>query len=112
MADLTNDIIQKIYEIYKQKGYISENSVFDLIIDAGLPLDETDRVIDRLLSMGVLIQDEPVPVQSEIDDDEENDVVALQRAPLKVKTKYWDLTPIVEEFKKQGMLNSIENQQH
>ena len=44
--------------------------------------------------------------------DEENDVVALQRAPLKVKTKYWDLTPIVEEFKKQGMLNSIENQQH
>lgn len=75
MSDLPNNIIQKIYELYKRKGYVSENAVFDLIIDAGIPLDETDMVIDRLLSMSVLIQDEPVTVQFEIDnDEEENDV--------------------------------------
>lgn len=72
MADLTNDIVQKIYGIYKQKGYISENAVFDLIIDAGIPLDETDRVVDNLLSMGVLIQDEPTVIridQISVEDD-------------------------------------------
>ena len=96
MADLTNDIIQKIYEIYKQKGYISENSVFDLIIDAGLPLDETDRVIDRLLSMGVLIQDEPVPVQSEIDDDEENDVDRTQLDYEEIYSRVLEIDPSLD----------------
>lgn len=93
MADLTNEIIQKIYEIYKQKGYISENSVFDLIIDAGIPLDETDRVIDRLLSMGVLIQDEPVPVQSEIDDDEENNVDRTQLDYEEIYSRVLEIDP-------------------
>ena len=96
MADLTNDIIQKIYEIYKQKGYISENSVFDLIIDAGLPLDETDRVIDRLLSMGVLIQNEPVPVQSEIDDDEENDVDRTQLDYEEIYSRVLEIDPSLD----------------
>ena len=96
MADLTNDIIQKIYEIYKQKGYISENSVFDLIIDAGLPLDETDRVIDRLLSMGVLIQDEPVSVQSEIDDDEENDVDRTQLDYEEIYSRVLEIDPSLD----------------
>ncbi len=77
MADFTNDIIQKIYEIYKQKGYVSENSVFDLIIDAGIPLDETDRVIDRLLSMGVLIQDKPVAPQTSYAKEDEVDRTQL-----------------------------------
>lgn len=77
MIDLSNDIVQKIYDIYKQKGYVSENVVFNLIIDSGIPLDETDRVIDKLLSMGVLIQDEPVIVQTD-DVDSEDDVDRTQ----------------------------------
>ena len=96
MADLTNDIIQKIYEIYKQKGYVSENSVFDFIIDAGIPLDETDRVIDRLLSMGVLIQDEPVPIQSEIDDDEENDVDRTQLDYEEIYSRVLEIDPSLD----------------
>ena len=96
MADLTNDIIQKIYEIYKQKGYISENSVFDLIIDAGIPLYETDRVIDRLLSMGVLIQDEPVPVRSEIDNDEEIDVDRTQLDYEKIYSRVVEIDPSLD----------------
>ena len=96
MLDLTNDIIQKIYEIYKQKGYVSENSVFDFIIDAGIPLDETDRVIDRLLSMGVLIQDEPVPVQSEIDDDEENDVDRTQLDYEEIYSRVLEIDPSLD----------------
>lgn len=73
MAELTNDIIQKIYEIYVAKGYVSENTIFNFIIDAGIALDETDRVIDRLLSMGVLIQDEPVATQTSYTEDDEDD---------------------------------------
>lgn len=72
MADLTNDIIQKIYALYRQNGYISENRVFDLIIDAGIPLDETDRVIDKILSMGVLIQDKSIQVKPEMVNEENN----------------------------------------
>lgn len=96
MADLTNEIIQKIYEIYKQKGYVSENYVFDLIIDAGIPLDETDRVIDRLLSMGVLIQDEPVSVQSEIDDDEENDEDRTQLNYEEIYSRVLEIDPSLD----------------
>lgn len=96
MADLTNDIIQKIYEIYKQKGYVSENSVFDFIIDAGIPLDETDRVIDRLLSMGVLIQDEPVPIQTEIDNDELNDVDRTQLDYEEIYTRILEIDPSLD----------------
>ena len=96
MAELTNDIIQKIYEIYKQKGYVSENSVFDFIIDACIPLDETDRVIDRLLSMGVLIQDEPIPVQTEIDNDEENDFDRTQLDYEEIYTRVLEIEPSLD----------------
>lgn len=96
MADLTNDIIQKIYEIYKEKGYISENSVFDFIIDAGIPLDETDRVIDRLLSMGVLIQDEPVPVQPVIDSEDENDVDRTQLDYEEIYSRVLEIDPSLD----------------
>ena len=70
MTDITNEIIQKIYAIYKQKGFVDENTVFNLIIDAGIPLDETDRVVERLLSMGVLIQDKPAETVPQTTDDE------------------------------------------
>lgn len=96
MAELTNDIIQKIYEIYKQKGYVSENSVFDFIIDAGIPLDETDRVIDHLLLMGVLIQDEPVPVQTEIDNDEENNVDRTHLDYEEIYTRVLEIEPSLD----------------
>ena len=70
MTDTTNEIIQKVYAIYKQKGFVDENTVFNLIIDAGIPLDATDRVVERLLSMGVLIQDRPAEIVLQMRDDE------------------------------------------
>ncbi len=37
--------------------------------------------------------------------DKTNDILYIQTAPLKIKTKYWELTPIKEEFEKTGRVN-------
>lgn len=44
--------------------------------------------------------------KSETNYNEQRDILRLQTTYYKVKTKYWDLTPIIEEFKKQGLLDS------
>ena len=71
MTDDKNELIKKIYDIYKQNGYVSEDTVFDLIIDAGIALNETDRVCDELLAMGVLIRDDSTALQEIKDKDDD-----------------------------------------
>lgn len=93
MEDIKNDIIQKIYTIYKHKGYVCENKVFDLIIDAGIPLDETDRVIDRLLSMGALIQDAPNQPRTEMSDDEKDDIDRTQLDYEEIYSRVLEIDP-------------------
>lgn len=70
-----------------------ENEVFDLIIDAWIPLDETDRVIDRLLSMGVLIQDAPNQPRTEMSDDEKDDIDRTQLDYEEIYSRVLEIDP-------------------
>ncbi len=96
MTEYINRIIQTIYELYKKKGYVSENEVFDLIIDAGISLDETDRVVDRLLSMGVLIRDEPVTTDLEQLEQHEDDVDRTQLDYEKIYSRIIEIDPSLD----------------
>lgn len=50
-------ISDKIYSVYHDKGFVTENIILDAIAEHNLSLDEIDRICDNLLSMGVIIQD-------------------------------------------------------
>lgn len=67
--DTRHKIIEKLYSVYKSKGYVTENMVIDTFGENDLPLDEVDYVCDQLLSMGVIINDNIV---ENIDDVEDN----------------------------------------
>lgn len=56
MNNSTNEIINKLYDLYKEKGFLDEDTIFDAVIDAGLPLDEIERVCDILLAKGALVK--------------------------------------------------------
>jgi len=62
-------IIDKLYIIYEKQGYVTEDFIFDEVVKYDLPLDEVDHIVDKLLSIGVIIRDE---TDDELDD--ENDV--------------------------------------
>jgi len=49
-------IITKLYAQYKATGYVMEDTVFDALMDAKIPLHDIDNILDRLLSMGVLVE--------------------------------------------------------
>ncbi len=60
------EIINNIFSQYKRNGYISEDTVFDAIIENDISLDKVDYICDMLLSMGVIIINDDV----EKDDDD------------------------------------------
>ncbi len=62
------EIIKKLYNEYKIRGYVTEKSVFDAVDSHNLPLEEVDNICDRLLSKGVIIHD----VSGEKSDDDED----------------------------------------
>jgi len=62
-------IIKKLHSAYLVRGYVTEESVLNAIIEHGLALNEVDYICGRLLSMGVLIHDNSIE-----DTDDEEDV--------------------------------------
>ena len=54
------NMINEIFKQYQIKGYVSEDLVFDAIIDNDISLDQVDYICETLLSMGVIIKNEKV----------------------------------------------------
>lgn len=57
--------------MYKDMGFVSTDTVFEVLSSADMPLDAVDRICDQLLSMGVIIRDDPADFSD--DDDIEYD---------------------------------------
>lgn len=51
-------IIEKLCEIYATKGFVTEDTIIEILMVAKLPLYCVDYICDRLLSMGVIIRDD------------------------------------------------------
>lgn len=84
-------IIKKLHKIYKEKGFVSEDTVLNEIVEAGLSLDKIDYVCDNLLSSGIIISD---GLSSEIDDD-----VVYDRSQLDYEKLFNQLITIDESLK-------------
>lgn len=65
------NFVELLFNIYKDKGFVSTDTVFEVLNSADMSLDAVDRICDELLSMGVIIRDDPADFSD--DDDSEYD---------------------------------------
>jgi RNA polymerase primary sigma factor len=63
--------VELLFNIYKDKGFVSTDTVFEVLNSTDMSLDAVDRICDELLSMGVIIRDDPADFL--VDDDDEYD---------------------------------------
>lgn len=61
------DIIEKLYQEYTVRGFISEDHIFDVLEENGISLFDVEYICDHLLSKGVIIRDDALT------DDEEDE---------------------------------------
>ena len=52
------DIIEKLYQEYTVRGFISEDHIFDVLEENGISLFDVEYICDHLLSKGVIIRDD------------------------------------------------------
>ncbi len=58
-------IIEKLYQEYTVRGFISEEHIFDVLEENGISLFDVEYICDRLLGKGVIIQDEDISNDSD-----------------------------------------------
>ena len=58
------EIIEKLYQEYTVRGFISEDHIFDVLEENGVSLFDVEYICDHLLSKGVIIRGE-VPVSED-----------------------------------------------
>ncbi|MDD5017972.1 MAG: sigma-70 family RNA polymerase sigma factor [Eubacteriales bacterium] len=93
-------IIHELYRVYQAEGYIAEDTVFSTLVDAGIPLHEIDRICDQLLSMGVIICNDPEAYYDE-NGDENYDRSKLDYEQIFEEVISIDesLTPFIEQLR-------------
>lgn len=67
-AESHQTIIDKLYTLYRQKGYLREDEALDLMIAKNISLVGINRITDKLIEMGVIFAED-----SSGDDDDEYD---------------------------------------
>jgi RNA polymerase primary sigma factor len=93
------EIIEKLHRAYKIKGYVTEESVFDAIIEHDLPLDEVDYVCDHLLSMGVIIRDASIENSDDDEDDYDRSQTDYDKLFQEVVEIDKSLAPFIDEIR-------------
>lgn len=71
MNDKLANLVEKLYEIYKSRGFVKEAEILDCADDADLSVFDTNRLIESLTSRGVIIRDDSPPTSN--NDQEEYD---------------------------------------
>ena len=72
MKTVYENIVEKLYQEYSVHGFISENRIFEVLEENNISLLDSDSIVDKLLSRGVIIRDDAIP-KSDEDDDEYDD---------------------------------------
>ena len=58
-SDSQRIIIDSLYSKYQTNGFITEDEALDLMVEHSLPLSGVEQITEQLLTMNVLIRDEP-----------------------------------------------------
>lgn len=65
-------IIEKLYQEYTVRGFISEDHIFDVLEENGISLFDVEYICDHLLSKGVIIRDDALTGDKEDEYDRSN----------------------------------------
>ena len=57
MVDDNSKIVERLYELYKSRGYITEDEIYDAVIEDNISIFETNSILEKLLGQGVLVQE-------------------------------------------------------
>ena len=88
-------VVEKLYALYLEKGFLREEEALDLMSANGITLVGINRVTDRLVALGVIFSDD-----SNIDDDEYTD-----RAQMNYESLFREVLDISPEQK--SLINYI-----
>ncbi|MBP7508527.1 MAG: sigma-70 family RNA polymerase sigma factor [Prolixibacteraceae bacterium] len=97
---LHQEIIEKLHKAYNIKGYLTEESVYDAIIEYNLPLDEVEYLCDHLLSMGVIICDASIENSDDDEDDYDRSQTDYDKLFQEVVEIDKSLAPFINEIRK------------
>ncbi len=89
-------IIDKLYSIYKENGYVSEDSVYDALDENKLPLDEVNILCNTLLSMGVIIKLDDYDEDAAVYDRSQTDYEQLYDEAISIDHS---LAPFIDKIK-------------
>lgn len=60
MADVQSIIVDRLYDIYKSRGYVTEDEIYASVIEHDVSIFETNSILEKLLGLGVLVQEKPL----------------------------------------------------
>ena len=69
MKTVYENIVEKLYQEYSVHGFISEDRIFEVLEENNISLLDSDSIVDKLLSRGVIIRDDAIPEPDEDDDE-------------------------------------------
>lgn len=65
--------VDHLYRLYKTKGFVTVDSVMDMLSGVDARLSDVEHICDQLLSMGVIIRDEPNNSRDQEDNEDDYD---------------------------------------
>lgn len=91
--------VELLFNIYKDKGFVSTDTVFEVLNSANMSLGAIDRICDELLSMGVIIRDDPADFSD--DDDSEYDRGKVDYGQLYTEVLFLEpeLKPLIDSLR-------------
>ncbi len=93
-------IIEKLYQEYTVRGFISEDYIFDVLEENGTSLFDVEYICDHLLSKGVIIRDDATADDEEEEYDRSNiDYEEVFRDVLEIDDTFTDFIEYVRGIK-------------
>ena len=93
-------IIEKLYQEYTVRGFISEDHIFDVLEENGISLFDVEYICDHLLSKGVIIRDDaPVDEDEEEYDRSNIDYEEVFREVLEIDDTFTDFIEYIRGIK-------------
>lgn len=92
--------VELLFNIYKDKGFVSTDTVFEVLNNAEMPLDAIDRICDELLSMGVIIRDDPADFSNEDDGEYDRGKTDYEQLYNEVLSLEPDMKPLIDSLRK------------
>ncbi len=93
-----SNIVDELFNIYKEKGFVTEDIVFDTLIAHNLSLDEVDATCETLLLKGIIIRNDALS-QDEDDNFYDRSQIDYEAVFSEVVVIDKTMSPFIEEVR-------------